>query len=158
MCCTKARCLQSFVLRSPRFLERNPFHRLSRRDAVPKSPLWIWLSDIETAPYCLKSCPKCPYKEKKTYLCGGEECFGSLFGTCWESHILVGMECVCSNLTTSTCSEECPGTKNNPRYLHWLNSTCSRLPDWHGLPNNCAMGMPGETFVWVGNITDWYSY
>ncbi|OAP58992.1 hypothetical protein AYL99_06289 [Fonsecaea erecta] len=130
---------------------RSPLPKLSLRDAIPKSPPWVYPSDLGDPPACLSHGPGCPFDPNYMTSCSAEKCTATFIGSCVQTDTLINKDCICKNLFSSTCSSQCSGVRDHASYLYWLNATCGDLDDWDGLPKNWTNGLLKPSFLFVGS-------
>ncbi|KAI9771829.1 MAG: hypothetical protein M1840_001599 [Geoglossum simile] len=61
-------------------------------------------------------------------------------GLCRVTNPVVSRSCLCPLLNyTTNCTQSCLWLDDRRSFLHWLNSTCSGIHDWDGLPKNWTL-------------------
>ncbi|OCK89295.1 uncharacterized protein K441DRAFT_681270 [Cenococcum geophilum 1.58] len=131
---------------------------LSRDDVIPKSPPWVYPNAVSSPPDCVATADDCPWYSDGIQYCSAEKCTMTFFGACMQTATLVDKTCLCSPLSEPSCQRSCNSGLKRSMYLHWLNNTCSDVPDWTGLSDNWVRTASNIDVVLIGNRTEPYGY
>ncbi|KAL5339869.1 hypothetical protein BJX70DRAFT_141000 [Aspergillus crustosus] len=86
--------------------------------------------------------------------CATDACESGLSGYC-EVKRAVDRACFCHEVSYDFCKGSCQNFESRIDYIKWLHHTCSRVQDWHGLPENwrrLATPAPLEMIPWRWTI------
>jgi hypothetical protein len=106
-------------------------------NTIPSSPPWFYPNAFQAWPDCVSSqLGSCLWDTSQLENCSATKCVLLFFGGCTTTATLVNQDCFCTGLSYPTCAGSCITSIERPELLNYMNSTCSSVMGWSGLPGN----------------------